>query len=156
MSSSSVPAASHHVTRPLDAFAAAIVVVLCVSWGFNQVAVKLAIHDIPPLLQAAIRSVLAVPIVAAWAASRGQPLFARDGTLAAGIAAGALFAGEFILIYRGLLYTTATRATLVLYLAPFFVVLGTRVLLPADRFAAAQWAGLALSFAGMIVAFGLP
>ena len=26
--------------------------VLCVSWGFNQIAVKLALPDIPPMLQA--------------------------------------------------------------------------------------------------------
>ena len=50
------PSPSHHTTRPLDAMAAAIVVVLCLSWGFNQVATKLAMHDIPPLLQATIRS----------------------------------------------------------------------------------------------------
>jgi hypothetical protein len=29
------------VTRPLDVGAAALVVLLCLSWGFNQVAVKL-------------------------------------------------------------------------------------------------------------------
>ena len=45
---------------------------------------------------------------------------------------------------------------LFIYLAPFFVVLGARIFLPADRFGAAQWLGLALSFAGMMVAFGLP
>ena len=67
-----------------------------------------------------------------------------------------LFAAEFILIYQGLLYTTATRATLFIYLAPFFVVLGARIMLPADRFGAAQWLGLALSFAGMLIAFGVP
>ena len=33
-------------TRPLDAIAAGIVVVLCLSWGFNQVATKLAIHGL--------------------------------------------------------------------------------------------------------------
>jgi drug/metabolite transporter (DMT)-like permease len=45
---------------------------------------------------------------------------------------------------------------LFIYLAPFFVVLGARIFLPADRFGAAQWLGLALSFAGMLIAFGLP
>jgi drug/metabolite transporter (DMT)-like permease len=45
---------------------------------------------------------------------------------------------------------------LFIYLAPFFVVLGTRVFLPADKFRPAQWLGLALSSVGMIVAFGLP
>jgi drug/metabolite transporter (DMT)-like permease len=143
-------------TRPLDAVAAAIVVVLCLSWGFNQVATKLAIHDIPPLTQATIRSVVAALLIAGWCRLRGIPLFARDGTLAAGIAAGVLFALEFILIYQGLVYTTATRAVLFIYLAPFFVVLGARIVLPVDRFRPAQWLGLAMSFAGMLVAFGLP
>jgi drug/metabolite transporter (DMT)-like permease len=154
--SSSSPASHHHVTRRLDPLAAAIVVVLCLSWGFNQVAVKLAIHDIPPLIQAAIRSVGAALIVAVWAKARGIPLLSRDGTLVAGLAAGVCFGIEFTFIFQGLAYTTATRAVLFIYLAPFFVVLGARIFLPADRFGLAQWLGLALSFAGMAVAFGLP
>ena len=148
--------ASNSVTRPLDAIAAAIVVGLCLSWGFNQVATKLAIHDIPPLTQAATRSAVAALLIAGWCRLRGITLFARDGTLWFGLAAGVLFAAEFILIYQGLLYTTATRATLFIYLAPFFVVLGARIVLPADRFSPWQWLGLALSFAGMLIAFGVP
>ena len=148
--------ATHHHTRPLDALATSIVVLLCLSWGFNQVAVKLALHDIPPLMQSALRSFVAALIVAAVAKARGQTLLARDGTLWPGIAAGVLFGAEFILIYQGLVYTTATRGVLFIYLAPFFVVLGARVVLPADRFHLPQWAGLALSFAGMLVAFGVP
>ena len=148
--------ASNSVTRPLDAAAAATVVVLCLSWGFNQVATKLAIHDIPPLMQATVRSIVAALIVVGWCKLRGFALFKRDGTLLAGVAAGVLFAIEFILIYQGLVYTTATRAVLFIYLAPFFVVLGSRIFLPADAFRLAQWLGLALSFIGMLVAFGLP
>jgi drug/metabolite transporter (DMT)-like permease len=152
----SAPSSTHHATRPLDALAAATVVVLCLSWGFNQVATKLAIHDIPPLIQATIRSVVGMLIVALWCKARGIPLFARDGTLVPGITLGAFFGFEFILIYQGLVYTTATRAVLFLYLAPFMVVVGARILLPVDRFSLAQWIGLGLSFAGMLVAFGLP
>jgi len=140
----------------LDALAAAVVVVLCLSWGFNQVATKLAIHDIPPLTQAAVRSAVATLLIAVWCWLRGIPLFERDGTLWFGLVAGLLFAAEFILIYQGLLYTTATRAVLFIYLAPFFVVLGARIVLPADRFGASQWVGLGLSFAGMLIAFGVP
>jgi len=149
----SVPNAA---TRALDPLAAAIVVVLCLSWGFNQVAVKLALHDIPPLIQGAVRSFVAALLVALWAKSRGQALFARDATLWPGLAAGAAFGLEFILIYQGLLYTTATRAVLFLYLAPFFVVLGGRVFLPGDRFSMQQWIGLGLAFVGMLLAFGVP
>jgi drug/metabolite transporter (DMT)-like permease len=143
-------------SRPLDAFAIAATVALCVSWGFNNVAIKLAIHDIPPLIQSSARSLIAAILVGGWCQARNIPLFKRDGTLAAGILAGLLFAFEFLLIYRGLVWTTVTRGTLFLYLAPFFVVIGSRWLVPGDRFHLSQWLGLLLSFAGMIIAFGLP
>lgn len=143
-------------SRPLDPLAIALTVALCLIWGFNQVAVKLAIHDIPPLMQCVIRSVVATVLVLAWTQFRGIPLFKRDGTLLAGIIAGVLFALEFLLIYRGLLYTTATRAVLFLYTAPFLVVLGARWLVKGDHFHLMQWFGMAMSFAGIVIAFGLP
>ena len=143
-------------SRPLDALAIVVTIGLCLSWGFNNVAIKLAIHDIPPLIQSAVRSVMAMIIVGVWTRARGITLFKRDGTLAAGLLAGGLFALEFLLIYRGLVWTTATRAVLFLYLAPFFVVIGSRWLIPGDHFRPSQWLGLSLSFAGIVIAFGLP
>jgi drug/metabolite transporter (DMT)-like permease len=143
-------------SRPLDALAIAVTIGLCLTWGFNQVAIKLAIHDIPPLAQSAARSVIAAFLVAAYTRFRGIPLFKRDGTLLAGIAAGALFALEFLLIYRGLMWTTATRAVLFIYIAPFFVVLGSRWFIPGDHFFPSQWIGLLMSFIGIVIAFGLP
>ncbi len=143
-------------SRPLDAFAIAVTIVLCLSWGFNNVAIKLALHDIPPLIQSSSRSLIAALLVGGWCRARGIPLFKRDGTLTAGVWAGILFGLEFLLIYRGLVWTTVTRGTLFLYLAPFFVVIGSRWLIPGDRFRPSQWLGLLLSFAGMIIAFGVP
>lgn len=143
-------------SRPLDALAIAVTIGLCISWGFNNVAIKVAIHDIPPLIQSSTRSLLAAILVGAWCRFRGIALFERDGTLVAGIFAGVLFAFEFLLIYRGLVWTTVTRGTLFLYLAPFFVVVGSRWLIPGDRFHLWQWIGLSLSFAGIVIAFGVP
>ncbi|HEY5064667.1 MAG TPA: DMT family transporter [Xanthobacteraceae bacterium] len=143
-------------SRPLDALAIAVTIGLCISWGFNNVAIKVAIHDIPPLIQSSTRSLLAAILVGAWSRFRGIALFERDGTLVAGIFAGVLFGFEFLLIYRGLVWTTVTRGTLFLYLAPFFVVVGSRWLIPGDRFHLWQWIGLLLSFAGIVIAFGIP
>jgi drug/metabolite transporter (DMT)-like permease len=142
--------------RPLDLAATALVVGLCVSWGGNQVAVKLAIPDIPPLIQGVVRSAAAALIVLGWARLRGVRLSARDGTLRSGTAAGLLFGLEFILLYRGLLLTTASRAALLLYTAPLFVALGAFWLLPAERFGAVQWLGLMLAFGGVATALGVP
>ena len=58
MTSETLPLSS--VERPLPPRAIALMLMLCVSWGFNQVAVKLALPDIPPLLQGTFRSIGAV------------------------------------------------------------------------------------------------
>jgi drug/metabolite transporter (DMT)-like permease len=141
--------------RPLSPGAVALMLMLCVSWGFNQIAVKLALPDIPPMLQATIRSAGALPVLLLIARLRGVKLFERDGTLGAGLFAGLLFGLEFVMIYRGLLLTSASRAVVFLYTAPFFVALGSNQFL-GERLRAAQWGGLALSFAGVALAIGVP
>jgi drug/metabolite transporter (DMT)-like permease len=141
--------------RPLSPGAAALMLMLCLSWGFNQIAVKLALPDIPPMLQATIRSVGALPVLLLIARLRGVRLFERDGTLGAGLFAGLLFGLEFVLIYRGLKLTSASRAVVFLYTAPFFVALGSYQFL-GERLRASQWGGLALSFAGVALAIGVP
>jgi drug/metabolite transporter (DMT)-like permease len=141
--------------RSLSAGAIALMLLLCVSWGFNQIAVKLALPDVPPLLQATIRSAGALPVLLSIAWLRGIRIFERDDTLIPGLFAGLLFGVEFILIYRGLLLTSALRAVVFLYTAPFFVALGSNRFL-GERLRASQWGGLALSFAGVALAIGVP
>ena len=141
--------------RPLSAGAIALMLLLCLSWGFNQIAIKLVIPEIPPFTQAAIRSAGALLVILSIAWIRGVKLFERDGTLGAGLFAGVLFGVEFVLIYRGILLTSASRAVVFLYTAPFFVALGSYRFL-GERLGAIQWGGLALSFAGVALAIGVP
>jgi drug/metabolite transporter (DMT)-like permease len=142
-------------TRPLDAIAALIMLGLTLSWGLNQVSIKLALPEIPPFIQATIRSVGAFIVILIWARWRNVSLTWRDGTLAGGLLAGVLFAVEFLLIFPGLQLTAASRATLFIYTAPFFVALGSGFLL-GEKLRAMQWLGLLCSFAGLVVAFGIP
>src|SRR5438309_179473 len=141
--------------RPLSPGAVAVMLMLCLSWGFNQIAVKLALPDIPPILQASIRSAGALPVLLLIARLRGVRIFKRDGTLRAGLFAGVLFGIEFVLIYRGLLFTSASRGVVFIYTAPFFVALGSYLFL-GERLRGSQWGGLALCFAGVALAIGVP
>ena len=146
---------SQNTSRPLDAVAALIMLALTLSWGLNQVSVKLALPEIPPFIQATVRSIGAFAIIALFARIRGVSLTVRDGALAGGLAAGVLFGLEFLLIFPALQFTAASRATLFIYTAPFFVAIGSTVLL-GEKLRAVQWIGLLLSFAGLVVAFGVP
>jgi drug/metabolite transporter (DMT)-like permease len=141
--------------RPLSLGAIALMLMLCLSWGFNQIAIKLALPEIPPMLQAMIRSAGGLLVMLLIARLRGAKIFVSDGTLGAGLFAGVLFGIEFVLIFRGLLLTSASRAVVFLYTAPFFVALGSYQFL-GERLRASQWGGLALSFAGVALAIGVP
>ena len=90
------------------------------------------------MLQAMIRSAGALPVLLLIARLRGVRLFERDGTLGAGLFAGLLFGLEFVLVFRGLKLTSASRAVVFLYTAPFFVALGSYQFL-GERLRASQW-----------------
>jgi drug/metabolite transporter (DMT)-like permease len=152
---SSEPSVIASAGRPLSAGAVALMLMLCLSWGFNQIAVKLVLPDIPPMLQALFRSAGALPVMLVVGWLRGVKFLERDGSLGPGLVAGLLFGIEFVLIFTGLVFTSASRAAVFLYTAPFFVALGSHQFL-GERLSASQWSGLGLSFAGVALAIGVP
>jgi drug/metabolite transporter (DMT)-like permease len=139
--------------KPVDGLAFGLMALLCALWGFQQVTIKLAAADVSPLMQAGLRSILATVLLLAWARWRRIPLFDRDGTLPAGLAAGALFAAEFGFIYGGLSHTTASRMVVFLYLAPCLTALMLPWFVPSERLTRVQWTGVLLGFAGVAFAF---
>ncbi len=138
----------------LDALAISLLVACCLFWGFQQILIKTTVAEVPPLWQASIRFIGATALLWIWCAVRGVKLFARDGTLRAGLLAGVLFAGEFTCIYLGLRDTTASRLTVFLYTSPFVVALLLPRFVAAEKLRLAQWIGLVIAFAAVALAFG--
>ncbi|MBN3793012.1 DMT family transporter [Burkholderia sp. Ac-20353] len=141
------------VRRALDARAIGLMLLLCAIWGFQQVAIKSTNAAIPPMFQAGLRSLIAALLLWGWARARGTPLFRADGTFRAGLAAGALFAGEFICVFFGLTLTSASHMAIFLYTAPCFTALGLHLFTPGERLQRVQWLGVGLAFAGIAIAF---
>jgi drug/metabolite transporter (DMT)-like permease len=117
------------------------------------VSIKVANQGVSPIFQAAVRSIIAASLLALWARRRGLPLLHRDRTLLHGLAIGVLFGTEFVFVYLGLYYTTASHAVIFLYTAPFFVALGAHWLLPAEPLTGRKCVGLMLAFAGVLFTF---
>ncbi|RYZ12423.1 MAG: DMT family transporter [Comamonadaceae bacterium] len=138
----------------LDSLAITLLVACCAFWGLQQLLIKTTVAEVPPMWQATLRMSGSVLLLWLWCRSRGIALFERDGTLPAGLLAGALFAGEFVCIYIGLQHTAASRLTVFVYTAPFWVALLLPRLVPAERLRGVQWIGLAIAFAGVVAAFG--
>ena len=138
--------------RPLDLLAYGLMLVLCATWGFQQVAIKATVPDMAPVLQLALRFggsalIFCVLIVA----REGWRTFA-DGTIPSGTVIGLLFAAEFLLLAESLKYTTAAHAVVFLYTAPVFSALGLQFL-PEERLSTIQWGGIAAAVCGIAIAF---
>jgi drug/metabolite transporter (DMT)-like permease len=140
--------------KPLDALAFGLMIVLCASWGFQQVTIKWAAPDVSLVMQAGLRSMIATALLVVWARLRGIPLFERDGTLWPGLAAGAMFAAEFVFIYAGLAYTAASRMVVFIYTTPCMTALMLPLFVKSERLSRRQWAGVLLAFGGIVAAFG--
>ncbi|XAH23900.1 DMT family transporter [Xylophilus sp. GW821-FHT01B05] len=138
----------------LDSLAVSLLLACCLFWGFQQVLVKATVAEVAPAFQAALRFALALAVLWAWCLWRGVPLWRRDGSLGPGLLAGALFAGEFVCIYVGLQFTHASRLTVFLYGAPFWLAVLLPRFVPGERLRGAQWMGLACAFAGVLLALG--
>jgi len=131
----------------------ALLILLCAIWGVGQVAIKVGNQGISPLWHAAIRSGGSALLLWAWSAARGISLTSRDGTAGYGATIALLFALEFVCVYWGFVYTTASRGVLFIYATPFFVALGAHALFPEERLNAPKVMGLVVAFAGLALAF---
>ena len=136
----------------LDALAISILLVCCMFWGLQQILVKLALPEVPPMQQSALRCVGATVLLLVWCRWRGIALFKRDGSLWAGLLAGALFAAEFACIYLGLQHTAASRLTVFLYTSPFWVAALVPLFVRSERLRPMQWAGLVCAFIAVVFA----
>jgi drug/metabolite transporter (DMT)-like permease len=137
----------------IDPAAGALLVLLCAVWGVGQVAIKVGNEGISPLWHAAIRSGGSALLLWGWSAARGVPVLRPDGSGLYGATIAALFALEFICVYWGFMFTTASRGVLFIYSTPFFVALGAHWLFPEERLHGTKIAGLVVAFAGLALAF---
>ncbi|WP_425359525.1 DMT family transporter [Borborobacter arsenicus] len=136
----------------VDAFAAAIMIGLTFSWGLNGVAAKLSYGGYNPIFVTLARSAIGGLLVLWWCHYRRIRLFEPDGTLWVGLLAGALFAGEFILLFIGLEFTTVARSSLMVNTMPFWVLIGAHFLL-GERITLSKFLGLVLAFLGVGLVF---
>lgn len=139
--------------KAIDGQAIVVMVVLCATWGMQQVALKATAQDMAPAMQIGLRSGIAACLVALVMHFRGERMSLRDGTLWPGLAVGVLFALEFLLVAEGLRHTSASHMVVFLYTAPIFAALGLHWRLPAERLGLLQWSGIALAFSGIAMTF---
>lgn len=129
-----------------------LVLLLCLVWGFQQVAMKGVAAETPPVMQLTVRFAIAAVFFGTWVlVSEGRRAFA-DGSLPSGLLLGFLFSLEFLLVGLAIARTSASHTTVFLYTAPIFTAIGLQYH-PEERLNGVQWVGIAVAFAGIAWAF---
>lgn len=148
----SAPTPSITRRRPPDLKALMLMVMLCLIWGFQQVAMKgVSLHALP-IMQLTIRFAIAAVFYGIWVmATEGRRAFS-DGTLPSGLLLGLMFSLEFLLAGLALGHTTAAHSIVFLYTAPIFTAIGLQFH-PEERLTRLQWFGIGIAFFGIAVAF---
>jgi drug/metabolite transporter (DMT)-like permease len=138
--------------RPFGIAAISIKLILCLSWSMQQITVKIALPEVGPMLQGALRSSGAACCVGLYLLMRRGRSGWVPGLALPGLFCGLLFGAEFIALFQSLSYTDAARVVMFLYTAPFFVALGGHLLFPGERLDIKAVTGIVVAFAGVVIA----
>jgi drug/metabolite transporter (DMT)-like permease len=142
------------IDNPEFSFLAGILsVFLCIIFGSNAVAIKLAFGGVGVFTTAAIRFSIASIAIFLWARGTGQNIGLKKGQLHQVLILAALFAIQLSMIYFGLSKSNASRGTLIANLLPFWVLFLAHFLIPADRITRRKLIGILLGFGGVAFMF---
>ena len=142
--------------RPVDAMATGLAVLLCFTWGLQQVAIKAAGPDLPPILQMSLRSFFSCLLLMATNWLFLKEKWSPDVKWYHSVIMGSCFAGEFLCVAEALRFTTASHVAVLLYTAPLFAAVGLGLKLPEERLSRVQWLGILIAFSGIAMAFLVP
>ncbi len=128
-------------------------VFLCVIFGSNAVAIKLAFSGVGVFTTATIRFSLAALTIYLWARLSGQTIGLKKGQLHQVLILAALFAIQLSMFYFGISKSNASRGALLSNLLPFWVLFLAHFFIPGDRITRRKLLGILLGFGGVAFIF---
>lgn len=128
-------------------------VFLCILFGSNAVAIKMAFSGLGVFTTAAIRFGIAAAAIFLWAKSTGQTVTLKKGQTHQVLIFSLLFTVQLSLFYLGLSKSNASRGTLLVNLLPFLVLFLAHFFIPGDRITLRKFFGILLGFAGVAFMF---
>lgn len=115
--------------------------------------IKFSNQGMPPLMAAALRSLVSGVLLWTYARIKSQTVTFPQGQTRHALMIGLLFGLEFLFVYWGLTFTPASRSLIFLYTQAFWVALGAHFFLKDDRLTATKLFGLVLAFCGVAAVF---
>jgi len=129
------------------------IILLCVLFGANAVAIKVAFEGFGVFSAAVIRFGIATITIAFWALLSGRSFRLEDGQWKHLLVYSILFTAQLSLFYVGLSRTYASRGILLINMLPFLILVLAHFFIPGDRITRRKLIGLLLGFGGVVCVF---
>jgi drug/metabolite transporter (DMT)-like permease len=129
---------------------AAAYLTLCVIWSSTWLAIKIGLHDLPPISFVAIRFAIAVVVLLAISVGRVRMLPLRRGDLKLLAGTGVLmFAVNYVLLFWAELYVSSGLTAVLQATIPIFGMVFAHYLLPGEPLRWQRVAGALLAIGGV-------
>ena len=132
--------------KTLSAFA-----IIYFVWGSTFLAIRVGVHEIPPLLFASMRFFIAGLILLAWTITRREPFPNRREWLSAFVIALIIFVGDYGLLFWAEQRVPSGLAAVMLATIPAFIALSEIVFLRTQRLTVRLALALLIGLAGVAV-----
>lgn len=141
------------VNQEISLAASMFIALLCILFGSNAVAIKLAFTGIGVFTSASIRFTIATITIFLWARFTGRTIGLKKGQIHQVLIFTALFTVQLSLFYLGLSKSNASRSTLLANLLPFFILFLAHFFIPGDQITRRKLYGILLGFGGVAFMF---
>ncbi len=124
-------------------------------WGILPIALKVVLESLDAYTVTWFRYLIATSVLAVFVIKRNAlpPLHKLKGAILGLLIVTSLgLCGNYILYLLGLNYLSPSTATVVIQLAPLFMLLGSLILFK-ERFSALQWTGFGILLIGLLLFF---
>jgi len=120
-------------------------------WGSTFLAIRIGVHEVPPLLFAAMRFLVAGLVLYGWMVARGEPSPTRHQWFSACLLALLIFVFDYGLLFWAEMRVPSGIAAVMLATIPAFIALSEIVFLRTQRLTFRLTCALLLGIAGVAV-----
>jgi len=143
-----VPSAHHHPPRWKTLIAFAIIYLV---WGSTFYAIRVGVHEVPPLLLAAVRFTIAGAVLFIWAVAQGEKLPRRREWAAAALLALLIFVVDYGILFWAEQRVASGTAAVILATIPACMALAEILFLRTERLTLRLGCALLIGLAGVVV-----
>ncbi len=130
-----------------------VAAVLSAAFGANAVAIKMSLLGIGPFTAAGLRLTMASVAILLWARSTGRTLRVDKEQVRTLVVMSLLFTIQLSLLYLGISRTNASRATLIINIDPFLILILAHFFIKGDTITSKKLLGIVMAFSGVALVF---